>query len=220
MSVCVLTGNLNYAMVNVQMLPTLIGTAFTFMTYLTGSLFIAIVGGFLFVMGYFVWPFQAYLNQTRIPVLCPVGFSMYQFPALEVMYPVACATMVVWYTIFFRGRPGAVGWFSLFLLFAVPSVALSFFQFNIWYEILMSAGIAIVLSSLFMVHLVLFIAPCIPYLETVPPFTTFSYNDDLGFGVDCQKYGNFFKERQRLHKMLKHTGQRWKPTTIKEKEKV
>jgi hypothetical protein len=208
--VCFLPGNIGYAMVNLQMLPTLIGTSFTFMTYLTGSLFIAICGGFLFLMGYFVWPFQEYINQTRAPFLCPVGFAVYQFPALEVMYPVACVTMVVWYSIFFRGRPGAIGWFSLFLFFAIPSIVLPFFQYNQWYEVLMSGGIAIVLSSIFMIHMILFIAPCIPYLETVPPFSTFSYNDDLGFCYDCQKYGNFDKMRQRLHKVTQHKGQRWK----------
>jgi hypothetical protein len=207
---CILHPTYGQFFIYTQSLPLLIGAAFTGLTAVTGSLFFAFLGGYLFVMGYFVWPFQAYINQTRNPLLCPLGASQYAFPAIEMLYVMAIVTMVLYYTIFFHGRPGYWTWFSLFLLLAVPAGVLVFFQFNVWYEVLMSAGVSLVLTTMFMIHMQLFIAPSIPYLEVVPPFSSFYYSDDLAYGYNPHSYPDFQKARRRVHQEANYKGERWR----------
>ena len=180
------------------------------MTYLTGSSFFALLGGYLFIMSYFLWPFQAYFNQLRSPFLCPIGTAIYQFPAMEMFYISSIFTMVICYTIFYRGRPGWMTWGTMVFVFGAAAFALCFFQFNAWNEVLMSAGIGIFTTAIFMVHVVFFFAPALPYLEPVPPFCTFRYCDDMGWGVNSKKYPKFYECRDRLHALAKYNPDRWK----------
>lgn len=209
--ICILPSMFGQLFVYTQMTPLLIGMAFAGFTYLTGSLVFAFMSCFLFVLSYFLWPIQQYMNQTRSPYLCPIGSAAYEFPAIEVVYVTAIVTMVVFYAIFYRGRPGVFAWIGLFLLFAIPAFVLCFFQFNTWSEVLISAAISAVLTSIFMVHLWLFIGPSIPYLECLPPFSTFQYSDDMGWLWNQHKYPYYWKYRCGIHDALNVHVDRWKP---------
>lgn len=209
--VCVLPATFGQLFVYTQMTPLLIGMAFAGFTYLTGSLFFAFLSVFLFVLSYFLWPIQEYINQTRSPFLCPIGSAAYEFPAIEMVYVSAIVTMVICYSIFYRGRPGTFAWIGLFLLFAIPAVVLCFFQFNTWLEVLISAVISAVLTVIFMFHMVFFIAPAIPYLECVPPFSTFQYSDDMGWGWNRIRFPYYWEHRCKIHEATNVKADRWAP---------
>lgn len=200
---CILDGTFGQMFVQLQEIPLLVGCCFSAVVYMTRSTFIFFLLLYIFIFPYFIWPFQTYLNQTRSPYLCPIGSSVYQFPAIEMCYVSAVITMVICYTIFYRGRPGILMWIWLFLIFAIPAVVLCFFQFNVWYEVLMSAAISMAMTTVFMVHMFLFVTPCLPYLECVPPFSTFNYCDDMGWGNDVRN-PNFYRDRTLLHRQLKY----------------
>lgn len=213
---CILHPTYGQYFIMVQNIPLLIGAAFSGVTYVTGNLFFAFLGFYLFAMGYFVWPFQYWLNITRNPLLCPLGASRYEFPAIEMLYLSALITMVIYYSIAYHGRPGWLTYVVLFFALAIPGVVLTFFQFNIWYEVLLSAGIGVVMTTVFMVHMQFFIGPAIPYLEVVPPFSTFDYADDLGYSYNAYKYGSAYeKARHKLHKQTNFDHERWIPVIKK-----
>lgn len=207
---CILDPTYGQFFIMIQTIPLVVGSAFTGVTYVTGNLFFACLGFYLFALGYFVWPFQYYLNVTRNPLLCPLGAAQYEFPAIEMLYVSALVTMVVYYSIFFHGRPGWLSYLMLFFTITIPAIVLTFFQFNVWYEVLLSAAIGMIGTIVFMIHMQLFIAPALPYLELVPPFSTFSYSDDLGFGYNSYKYPAFQKQRKLLHEQANYKYSRWK----------
>lgn len=208
-TVCVLPGQLGAYLIMLQELPLIIGAGFCGITYMTGNIFFALCGGYLFLMSYMLWPIQAYINESRNPYLCPIGSAAYQFPSMEAFYISSIVTMVVCYAIFFKGRPSKLGWGLLFIVFAGVAFVLCFFQFNVWQEVLMSSGIGIVCTLIFMVHMAYMIAPCIPYLEHIPPFSTFGYCDDLGYMARDSEY---HATRKRLHKITQYNKDRWSVT--------
>jgi hypothetical protein len=165
MSACILDGTVGQLLVYTQTLPLLIGAGFTAMTTITGSLYFAFLGGYLFVAQYFMWPIQAYINQQRSPYLCPMGSAVYQFPSVEAFYVFAIGTMVIMYIILYKGNHGVVTWGTLAFWFLIPAGVLVFFQMNTWQEVLFSAGLAVGLTAIFMVHMFMFIDPCLPFLE-------------------------------------------------------
>jgi hypothetical protein len=165
MSACILDGTVGQLLVYTQTLPLLIGAGFTAMTTITGSLYFAFLGGYLFVAQYFMWPIQAYINQQRSPYLCPMGSAVYQFPSVEAFYVFAIGTMVIMYIFLYKGNHGVVTWGTLAFWFLIPAGVLVFFQMNTWQEVLFSAGLAVGLTAIFMVHMFMFIDPCLPFLE-------------------------------------------------------
>ncbi len=228
MSACILDGTVGQLLVYTQTLPLLIGAGFTAMTTITGSLYFAFLGGYLFVAQYFMWPIQAYINQQRSPYLCPMGSAVYQFPSVEAFYVFAIGTMVIMYIILYKGNHGVVTWGTLAFWFLIPAGVLVFFQMNTWQEVLFSAGLAVGLTAIFMVHMFMFIDPCLPFLEVrskrkpaprragggraflskitplkkvLPPFSTFSYSDDYGWGWSRKRYPHYHLYRRHIHKV-------------------
>lgn len=201
MSACVLDGTVGQLLIYTQTLPLLIGAGFTFMTTVTGSLYFFCLGMYLFAAQYFMWPIQAYINQQRSPYLCPIGSAVYQFPSIEAFYVFAIGTMVIMYIILYKGNHGWVLYGSLAFWFLVPAGVLVFFQMNTWQEVLYSAGLAVALTAIYMVHQYLFIDPCLPFLEAVPPFSTFNYSDDHGWGWNHKRYPEYHLHRRHIHRV-------------------
>jgi hypothetical protein len=208
--VCIIQSNYGIFFVYTQQVPLLIGTVFSGVVYLTGSIFFAACGFYLFFASYFLWPFQAYINQIRNPLLCPIGSAAYEFPAMEMFYVSSVITMVIWYTIFFRGRPGILSWIWMVILFGGAAFVLCFFQFNAWFEVLLSAAVGFVMTTIFMFHMVYFFCPCFPYLECVAPFTFTEMNDSLGFGYNAYKYKHFSSRRKEMHRIANVNHDKWK----------
>jgi hypothetical protein len=209
-TVCIIQGNFGQFFILTQEVPLLIGMIFSGFVYITGSIFFAACGFYLFFASYFLWPFQAYINQIRSPLLCPIGSAAYEFPCMEMFYVSSIITIVIWHTIFFRGRPGVLSWLWMVILFGAAAFILCFFQFNIWYEVLFSAAIGLVMTSIFMLHMVLFFCPSFPYLECVPPFTISEMNDSLGYGYNALKYTNFKNCRKQIHRIANVDQDKWK----------
>jgi len=205
--VCVINNNFGLFFVHLQELPLLIGAGLTAITYFTGSPFFAAAGFYLYIMSWFLYPFQTYFNITRNPLLCPLGSAAYEFPSMEAFYITSLVTMVIWYRILFKGRPTKLAWGGVFLAFAIPTTALLFFQFNVWYEVLMSAGIAVFTTSVFMLHMAYMWSDSLPYLEHVPPCSTFGYKDDLGW---AERDDSYHEKRQELHKILHFNHDKWR----------
>jgi hypothetical protein len=201
MSACIIQGSIGQLLIYTQTLPLLIGAGFTALTTITGSLYFAFLGGYLYVAQYILWPFQAYINQNRPFYLCPIGSAVYQFPSIEAFYVFAIGTMVIMYIILYKANHGFMTWGTLAFWFLIPAGVLVFFQMNTWQEVLYSAAIAVVLTVTFMVHMYLFIDPCLPFLETVPPFSTFSYSDDYGWGWSRKKFPHYHVYRRRIHRI-------------------
>ena len=201
MSACVLDGTVGQILVYTQTLPLLIGAGFTALTTVTGSLYFLFLGGYLWIAQYMLWPFQAYVNQNRSPYLCPIGSAVYQFPSIEAFYVFAIGTMVIMYIILYKANHGFMTWGTLAFWFLIPAGVLVFFQMNTWQEVLYSAAIAVVMTVTFMIHMWLFVDPCIPFLETMPPFSTFSYSDDYGWGWSRKRHPHYHEYRRHIHRV-------------------
>lgn len=206
-NICVMPQQVGTIFIYTQTAPLLFAAAFTGVTAITGWVFFSFLGIYLLIAQYFLWPFQQAFNRGRNPLLCPVGQSQYAFPSIEMFYVSCILTMVVFYVIVYRGRPGVVSWLSLALLLIAAPFVLVFFEFNVWWEVLFSALFGIVFTGAFMAHMYLFFGPSIPYLETIPPLATFSYNDDSGWALGHSKlrerYYNYDTERAELHRVAK-----------------
>lgn len=204
-AVCIMPQQVGTLFIYTQTFPLLIAAAFTGVTALTGWIYFTFLGLFIFIGPYFLWPFQQAFNRNRNPLLCPVGQSQYAFPSVEMFCASALLTMVLFYVIAYRGRPGVMSWLFLALLILVVPFVLLFFEFNVWWEVLFSAAVGIVMTSIFMAHMYLFFGPAIPYLETVPPLSTMSYHDDNNWasGRLKEKFYNYDAERQELHRVAK-----------------
>ena len=219
-AICVMPQNVGILFIYTQAFPWFIAAGFTGVTALTGWAFFAFLGVYMALAQYFVWPFQAAFNRGRNPLLCPVGQSQYAFPSVEAFYVASLLTLVIFYVIAYRGRPGAISWVSLFILILAAPFVLLFFGFNEWWEVLFSALLGVVFTCAFMIHMWLFWGPAIPYLETVPPFSTFSYNDDFGWALggkrQKERYSNYDTERRELHRVARVSEYHWKldPETL------
>lgn len=214
LSVCVMPQNVGVLFIYTQAFPLFIAAAFTGVTALTGWVFFAFLGIYMLVAQYFLWPFQAAFNRGRNPLLCPIGQSQYAFPSVEMFYAASLLTLILFYVIGYRGRPGVLSWLSLCVLLLAAPFVLLFFEFNEWWEVLFSALMGIIFTTIFMVHMWLFWGPAIPYLETIPPFSTFSYNDDFGWALGGKRqkeiYTNYDTERRELHRVARVSEYHWK----------
>lgn len=212
-SVCVMPQNVGILFIYTQAFPLFIAAGLAGVTALTGWQFFAWLGLYLYVSQFFVWPFQAAFNRGRNPMLCPIGQSQYAFPSVEMFYAASILTLVLFYVIFYRGRPGVLSWLSLTLLLLGGPFVLLFFEFNVWWEVLFSALLGVVFTGFFMVMVWLFLGPAIPYLEVIPPFSTFSYNDDPGWALggasQKERYYNYNEERRQLHRVARVTEYHW-----------
>lgn len=199
--------NVGILFIYTQAFPWFVAAAFMGVTAITGWSFFTFLGLYMAIAQYFLWPFQAAFNRGRNPLLCPVGQSQYAFPSVEAFYVASLLTLVLFYVIAYRGRPGILSWASLFLLTIAAPFVLLFFEFNVWWEVLISALFGVVFTGGFMVLMWLFWGPAIPYLETIPPFATFSYNDDAGWGLggktQRERYYNYDEERRQLHRVAR-----------------
>jgi hypothetical protein len=211
MTSCIQDGLTGAIFVDLQWLPLLVAAGLTGVSAVTGAMFFATIGVWLWIAQYLLWPLQTYFNTLRPSVMCQTGQSMYSFPSIEMFYVTSVVVIVVFYTIAYKGRPGWMSWVCLFLLFVVPAVVLCFFQMNVWWEVLFSAAAAIVLNVWFMSAIYVFISPIAPLFEVILPM---GYNDNHGWLTIPGTEEAMQSERSRIHRAHDYKGGlRWRSLT-------
>ncbi len=209
MNQCIQGGVSGTVFVTMQWLPLLVAASLGGVSWVTGSVFFFVIGTWLWLSSYLLYPLQTYFNTLRASVMCQTGQSMYSFPSIEMFYIASVVTIVVFYAIAYKGRPGWFSWACLFFLFAIPAVVLCFFQLNVWWEVLWSALAAVVLNVAFMSAIYIFVSPNVPYLEVILPL---GYNDDHGWFTIPGTEAAMQRERLRIHETFDHkAGRFWKP---------
>lgn len=179
---CVLSKNTAQMFIYLQLVPwAFSGFMFALNLVLSGSVFFYYVSLWLGFSHYSLYPFQDFFNMIRPEILCALGEETYKFPSVVMYYVGSAVTIILVYALLWPTRTSYIRWFWVALLVLAPAFALTWFHFNVWYEVLFSFLWSAVMTIGFMLLLRFYLAPAWPYMECVPPFTWMGLHDRGGW---------------------------------------
>lgn len=185
-----------------------------------GEIIFPILGLYLHVTQYMLWPLQRYFNVIRPDPYCP-GHEGYAFPSIEAFYTAALITFIVAYCVVWSVKQPWTRWVLFLLIFALPNLILIWYGHNEWWQVLVSMFVGVFTSVTFVIVLRYYISPSFPYMLNSWPLNWLGYYDtycSLEHPERDQYYFFYVRQWQReYHKrsypssssFWQHYGQRW-----------
>lgn len=115
---------------------------------------------------------QSNMNRMRADPYCPDTFSA-AYPCVEAFYVCSLTMFIIGFTYIWNVVLPWPYWTVLFLFIAGPPSVLIFFQYNTLAEILVSGGIGIGTTIMFLLFFAFVVVDMLPYLMVQAPFTWF-----------------------------------------------
>ena len=120
---------------------------------------------------------QINFNMARQNPFQPQGPIYYGFPSEVGFYVAVFVTFIMEFTLVWNVVFSWMYWSGLIMCILVPSVVLTWFQFNTWQEVLLSMGCGFLATTIFILALYFYIKPELPIWLNTIPFTWFSCVD-------------------------------------------
>lgn len=159
-----------------QVLPSLITLNMSVMSMVTSEIIFVLYGLYLHLMQLFLWVFQYYFQQMHINPVCQ-QYQNYAFPSIETFYAASLVMFVITYSYRWEVVHSWYTWMMLLLIGILPPFILIFLSYNSLTDILISMGLGMLLTGLFVIILDLFIGPTLPYILTEFPASWMGYKD-------------------------------------------
>ena len=169
-----------------QVLPTLVSLSLTVLTWFDCQVLFMYLGVYLHAFQLLLWSVQLTLKIDRPDPICQ-EYHTYSFPSVESFYVGALVTFIIGYSVFWQVKRPVTLWLFIFCFFVVPPTVLVFFNFNLWYEVVISLGIGVIASFLLIIFLWVYIQENSPYYLNIFPLNWLGYKDDYLFGCHYSK---------------------------------
>lgn len=176
-----------------QVLPTLISLSLSLLTFFNCQVLFLYLGVYLHAFQLLLWSIQLALRIDRPDPICQ-EYHTYSFPSIESFYIAALVTFLIGYSVFWNVRQKWSLWLTVFIFFIVPPTVLVFFSFNVWYEVVISLGIGVIATFLFIIFLYVYIQENSPYYLNIFPLNWIGYKDDYLYIPTSKKGWNITKK--------------------------
>jgi hypothetical protein len=133
------------------------------------QLTLKLFGAWLFAWQFVVYIFQVAFNTVRPSPFCPSDIT-YGFPSVAAFYAAAGCTFVVGFVWWRRIQFPYTMWPCVALVFACPLV-LVWFAYNTWQEVLLSLGVGVACTTIFLLVVRHYLMEDYPYTLNQAPFT-------------------------------------------------
>lgn len=133
-------------------------------------------GSYLFFFQLVLYIFQISLQMIRYNPFCPDVLT-YGFPSLVGFYVAALGTFVIEYSYLWNAVVSSFYWTYLFLVWWLPCLVLVWFQYNTWQEVLLSLGIGVLITTIFVLAVRYYFLEDMPFILNSTPWTWFSCVD-------------------------------------------
>lgn len=160
-----------------QVLPTLISLSLSLLTFFDCQVLFLYLGVYLHAFQLVLWSVQLVLRIDRPDPICQ-EYHTYSFPSIESFYVAALTTFFLGYNVFWNKHQKWSVWGAVFAVFVIPPVILVFFSFNVWYEVVISLGIGVIATFLFIIFLYIYIQENSPYYLNIFPLNWIGYKDN------------------------------------------
>lgn len=175
-----------------QVFPSIVTLMLSAVGLLTSQIMFLFFGLYLHAMQYELWVFQSYFQSQRPNPVCQL-YHAYAFPSIEAYYAGAVVTAFIMYGYMWDIPHGVIAWLFFYVIAAFPLIMV-WFGYNVWWEVLLSLGMGVVFTALFVIVLKLYISPAMPYILNEIPATWLGYKDtylmDEDLQVECQNVTN------------------------------
>ena len=158
-----------------QILPTLITSALSILSFVNSEIIFVFLGLYLHVVQLLLWVFQVYFEQMRVDPICQ-QYQTYAFPSIPSFYAAALITSVTVYAYYWKVVHGWLTWLRLYIILSLRFVFV-WVSYNRPSEVLFSMTIGVKFTTVWVIVLRLFIAPTLPYLLNSFPCSLFGYTD-------------------------------------------
>lgn len=129
----------------------------------------------------FFWQFMLYVLQQAVRIARPDPFCpamlTYGFPSLPAYYVAALGTLAVVLPLLLGQYYGWMSWLMLVCWWFVPPAVLVWFTFNTWQEVLLSMGIGVLATVIYVLAALWIVRPFVPYVINSPPWSWFNLID-------------------------------------------
>ena len=180
-----------------QLIPFLITLNLTVMSMVTSEIIFLFYGLFLHFMSYVLWVIQYYFKIKHINPICQ-QYNSYVFPQMLLFYSFSLVAFVYTYSFWYKKT---ISWYQSLFLVAIasaPIFILISFEYNTMTQILISAGIGILSTFMFVTVLYIFIQPSLPFILTTFPVNWMGYTDNYIMEGDCkEEYFKYVKRKKK-----------------------
>jgi hypothetical protein len=128
------------------------------------------LGLYLFFWQFVLYIFQITLNMPREDPFHP-GMIYYGYPSEVGFYTAVFVTFIVEFTLVWNVRLSVMYWMCLIVFCAAPCLVLVWFTFNTWQEVLLSMGVGVIVTSVYVIVARLYFFYHMPILLNSAPST-------------------------------------------------
>lgn len=139
--------------------------------------FLVCFSWYLFIVQLLLYILQISMQQLQADPFCP-GLMDYSFPAFAPFWIGICITLtaVLPWTMGFRyGFLNAMT--ILTFIWITPAAVLIWFSFFTWQQVLLSAGIGVLITLIFVFIMITYMVPLMPFILTQAPATWFNLTE-------------------------------------------